>query len=383
MSAPADPTTAWSALSPAARGEGVQIDWVGSDGQFWPLAGGIGGGSMGAFIAGPIDGMVHVPQDNVWTKYAYGPPRFERMVDAQRQISFPLGLMSDSSLGWFDTETRFWQGCTTTSTGFFCITTRRHGMLWLPMQLFEPPKCALEDDPSGQRVLIHDVILAVDGEPRWRRPWKQPDPFTSTGPTEVWVDGLLTTDTAGCQGVIKVGNASTQPQWPVFMVSGPALNVLLPDGPNAYITQRPPTNAAANAVDNIINGIASLFGAATLIDDFLGLYSASRNSTMIQIPPIPAGATVLVDTDPTHRIAISTNDPVDSIIKQFVRNSDLLEWLTNGYGATGLPYAQQFSGEGFSVPIPPQSVASMPVFHDTAGGKVWLMLPQTFESALA
>lgn len=362
--------TAWSELSREARGEGIQIGWTGSDGNYWPLAGGTDGGTLGAFIAGSIDGMVHVPQDNVWTKYAYGPPRFERMVDAQRQISFPLGLMSDSSLGWYDTETKFWKGCTTTTTGYFHLITRRHGELWLPMQLFETPKCALEDDPSGQRVLIHDVILTVDGEPRWRRPWKQPDPFTSTG-------GATGT------GVIKVGNASTQPQWPVFMVSGPADAVLLPDGPNAFITQVPPQNAALTVVDSTINRIAGLFGAATLIDDVLGIYSLTRDKNMIEIPPIPAGTTVLVDTDPTHRIAISTTDPVDSIIKQFIRNSDLLEWITNGYGATGLPYAQQFSGQGFSTPIPPQSVASMPVYHDQAGGQIWLLLPQTFESALA
>lgn len=359
--------TAWSELSPAARGEGIQIAWIGSDGVYWPLAGGIDGGTMGAFIAGPIDGMVHVPQDSVWTKYAYGPPRFERMVDAQRQISFPLGLMSDSTLGWYDTETRFWKGCTTTSTGFFVITTRRHGQLWLPMQLFEPAKCALEDDPSGQRVLIHDVILAVDGEPRWCRPDKMPDPFVSAGSTN-------------SVGNIKVGNASTQPQWPIFIVSGPAEKVLLPDGPNAYVS---PPSATNNALNDWAKSFAALFGIPEIIDEFLGITNAQRVSNMIQIPPIPAGSTVIVDTDPTHRIAISTTDPVDSVIKKFIRNSDILELLTNGYGATGLPYAQQFNGEGFSIPIPPSSVATMPVEHDTAGGKIWLQLPQRFESALA
>lgn len=375
--------TAWSELSPAARGEGVEIGWIGSDGTYWPLAGGVDGGSKGAFIAGPIDGMVHVPQDNVWTKYAYGPPRFERMIDAQRQISFPLGLMSDTSLGWYDTEQRFWKGCTTDTTGYFTVTTRRHGQLWLPMQLFEPPKCVLEDDPSGQRVLIHDVILAVDGEPRWRRPDKMPKPFISPGG-------------ANDTGIIKVGNASTEPQWPVFIVSGPAQHVKLPDGPNAYISQQPVNTgtigeiAGQGAIGHLVGrveyklaGLLSLFGVPKVVDQFLGLVSASRDVNMIDIPPIPAGVTVLIDTDPTHRIAIATSDPVDTIIKQFLRNSDLLEWLTNGRGETGLPYAQQFNGQGFTIPIPPNSVAMLPVQHDQPGGQIWLQLPQTFESALA
>jgi hypothetical protein len=367
------PDVPWSSLSPAARGEGVSIAWIGSDGVYWPLAGGGDGGSMGAFIAGDIEGMVHVPQDGVWTTYAYGPPRFERMNDAGRKISFPLGLMSDSTLGWYDTETNFWKGCTTDSTGFFVVTTRRHGQLWLPMQLFETPKCTLEDDPSEQRVLIHDVILAVDGEPRWRRPDKMPDPFISAGG-------------AAGTGTIKVGNASTEPAWPVFFVTGPAQNVLLPDGPNAIITSIPvsATSSATNEIDYLISGLLNLFGIPTIIDEFLGIQTAQRaNQTLIQVPPIPAGSTVIVDTDPTHRIAISTTDPVDNVIKQFVRNSDLLELLTNGYGATGLPYAQQFIGQGFSVPIPPNTVATMPVYHDAPGGKIWLQLPQVFESALA
>lgn len=359
-----DVVTPWSSLSPAARGEGVSIAWIGSDGVYWPLAGGGDGGAMGAFISGPIDGMVHIEQTGVWTKPAYGPPRFQRVVDNGKQIHFMLGLMSDSALGWYDTETKFWQGCTTTSTGFFVVTTRRHGQLWLPMQLFEAPKCALEDDPSGQRVLLHEVTLAVDGEPRWRRPDKMPDPFISPGGTE-----------PADVGYITVGNASTIPTWPIFFVTGPAKAVYLPDGPNAYTSN----------LENPLNDwprISALFDIPFL-DNILGLFTAKRNATMIPIPPIPAGTNVIVDTDPTHRIAIATTDPVDTVIKQFIRNSDLLSLLTQNYGATGLPYAQQFSGEGFSIPIPPNSVAKLPVQHDTAGGKIWCQLPQRFESALA
>lgn len=353
--------TEWSQLSPAARAEGVQIAWIGSDGVYWPLAGGVDGGAMGAFIAGPIDGMVHVQQNNVWTKPAYGPPRFERMVDDTKQIHFMLGLMSDTSLGWYDTETKFWRGMTTDSTGFFVVTTRRHGQLWVPMQLFDTPKCALEDDPSGQRVLIHEVTLAADGEPRWHRPDKAPEPFIrpSGGPD---------------RGYIRIGNASTQPQWPIFFITAPG-KVFLPDGPNAY----------TSTMENPLNDwprISALFGIP-FVDEILGSFSATRNSTMIEIPELEPGENAIIDTDPTHRIAITTKDPVDTIIKKFVRKSELLDWILGTYGSSGLPLLQRFNGQGFSVPIPPASVATLPVQHNHPGGKIWCQLPQRFESALA
>jgi hypothetical protein len=159
----------WSELSPAARAEGVSCAWIGSDGRYWPLTG-TQAGTEGAFITGPIDGMVHVPFEGVWTTPAYGPPRFERTVDGRREISFTLGLMSSSSLGWYDTESRFWAGCRKDATGWFSVTTRRHGQLWIPCQLLEAPKCALPDDPAYAKVALHEIILAADGEPRWHRP---------------------------------------------------------------------------------------------------------------------------------------------------------------------------------------------------------------------
>ncbi len=350
----------WHALSAAARAEFVSCAWIGSDGRYWPLTG-LMAGTEGAFVTGPIDGMVHVPFEGVWTTPAYGPPRFERTVDGRREISFTLGLMSNSRLGWYDTETRFWAGCKKDATGFFSVTTRRHGQLWIPMQLLEAPRCALPDDPAYAKVALHEVILAADGEPRWRRPDATPPPFLRRpgGPTV---------------GTIRVANRGTEPAWPVFFISAPG-KVWLPDGPNAF------TSGERNPLDDWPR-IGKLFGIP-FVDEILGTFTRNRDANMIEIPELEPGEHAIIDTDPTHRIAITAKDPVDNLVKKFVRKSELLDWLLGEYGDSGLPLLQRFRGQGFSVPIPPKSVATLPVIHEQAGGQIWCQLPQRFESALA
>lgn len=350
----------WRELSIAARAEYISNAWIGSDGRYWPLTGD-NAGIEGAFVSGPIDGMVHVPWEGVWTNFAYSPPRFERTVDGRREISFTLGLKSDTSLGWYDTESRFWSGCKKDATGYWVTTTRRNGQLWLPMQLLEAPKCALPDDPSLQGVAMHEVILAVDGEPRWRRP-------------DTFVGPYIKKPGSPYVGHIRIANRGTEPAWPLFFVDAPG-KVWLPDGPNSFKSEE------RNPLDDWPK-LSSLFGIP-FIDQLTGSWTRTRDANMIEVPELLAGEHAIIDTDPTHRIAITAADPVDTLVKKFIRKSELLDWLLGEYGSSGLPLLQRFRGQGFSVPIPPRSVATLPIVHERPGGRIWVQLPQLFESALA
>lgn len=326
----------WSDLPPEVRGENISIKIIGASGRVWNLAG-TDMGLQGAFIAGAIDGMVHVPFESVWTKPAYGPQRFERTVDSRREIAFPLGLSSNSALGWYDTEAKFWNDVTPNKTAWFTITTRRYGEMWVPVQLLEAPKDPMEWDPTRQgrtSFQIWNVTLVVDGNPRWRQPDLIPPPFTAT-------------EKNGYKGVIRVANRGTEPAWPVFIISAPG-KVYLPDGPDAVIGE-----------------------------------TRKRDTNMIEIPELAAGEHCLIDTDPSHRIAISAVDPVDGPIKKFLRNSDLLDWIFGEYGDSGLPVLQRFKGQGFSNPIPPKSIATLPVMHSRKNGKIWVRIPQRFERAIS
>lgn len=350
----------WRELSIAARAEYISCALINSDGRYWPLTG-QDAGTEGAFVNGPIDGMVHVPWEGVWTKPAYGPPRFERTVDGRRDISFTLGLKSDTSLGWYDTESRFWNGLKRDATSYWSVTTRRNGQLWIPVQLGEAVKCALPDDPSLQGVALHEIVLSADGEPRWHRPDTAPPPYVKRAGSPY-------------VGYIRIANRGTEPAWPLFFIDAPG-KVWLPDGPNAFMSDH------RNPLDDWPK-LGQLFGLP-FIDEITGLFTRTRNANMIEVPELRAGEHAIIDTDPTHRIAITAQDPVDNIIKKFIRKSELLDWLLGEYGSSGLPLLQRFRGQGFSVPIPPKSVATLPVVHERLGGRIWVQCPQLFESALA
>ncbi|MBU8834587.1 hypothetical protein [Mycolicibacterium goodii] len=352
----------WSSLPPEIRDEAVTLKWIGSDGKVWPLAG-LEGGIEGAFIAGDIDGLVHIPFDSIWTKPAYGPPRFQRAIRGRKEISFPLGLMSDSSLGWYDTGSRWWRGCKKDETGFFTVTTRRFGELYIPMQLLSA-KCMLADDPARQRFSIHDIILAVDGDPCWRRPDVRPAPFIrQPGPK--------------ADGVLRAVNRGTEPAWPIYVISAPG-KVWLPDGPNAFTT---PT--ADSGILSDWPQLGRLFGIP-FIDDILETLTRKRADTnMIEVPELQPGEHAIIDTDPSHRLAITTKDPVDNLAKKFVRNSELLNWILGEYGDSGIPLLKRFKGQGFTIPIPPRSTATLPIKHSNVGGKIYVQVPQRYEMAVA
>lgn len=354
-----DVALTWADISAEIRGCHISVAWIGSDGSYWPLTG-LDAGAEGAFITGDIEGLVHVPFEGLWTKPAFGPPRYERQIDGRKEVAFQIGLYSDTALGWMDTEARFWMGCKSDQTGFLSVTTLRHGQLWLPMQLLEAPKCNLPDDPTISKVAIHNVVLAVDGEPRFRRPdvapppWRRPD-----GPADI--------------GYITIANYSFRPQWPIYFLEAPG-RIMLPDGPNATVAD------SYNPLDDWPQ-LGELFGIP-VIDDVLNTYTRTRETNMIEIPELQDGEHAIIDTDPSHRIAVTILDPVDNIIKKFIRNSELLQWLTSNYGDSGLPLIQRFKGQGFSVPLPPRSVSTLPVLHSIAGKGIAVQLPQTFDSAL-
>jgi hypothetical protein len=157
----------------------------------------------------------------------------------------------------------------------------------------------------------------------------------------------------------------------VYLISAPG-QAYLPDGPNGVIGGRDPIADWP--------GIGALFGHPEF--DPLGIHRR-RDANMITIPELSPGEHTLIDTDPSHRIAISATDPVDNGIKQFLRNSDLLDWIFGQYGDTGLPVLQRFHGQGFSVPIPPKTVATLPVKHSKSGGKIWVRIPQRFDRAIS
>lgn len=340
---------AWADLPAHLRAPGISNKWIGNDNQpdTWHISGFLEG-AEGAFISGPIRGLVHRPFKSIWHEPAYGPPRFERTVDERKEISTRIALCSDSEYGWQDVESRWWNGMTGEDQGYWCCFTRRTGELWLPVQLADAVQTELAEDPGyGNHVQEWDILLAADGDPRWRMPDLQPPDWVytlGTATTTVKRDEAPSSPniTVGV-GKFRVANRGTAPAWPVFTLTAP-------------------TRGKQPARWWISNG------------------STTR---MVRVPPLNKGEHVIIDTNPEHRIAISALDPVDDWTKQIVRNSELLTWLFGQYGDSGISILERFHGQGFDQPCPPGEVSKLTVFCDTPNMRASVRLPQRYERAVS
>jgi len=340
----------WRDLPAHRRADGINIKWIGCDdpltgepGRVWDI-GGWNEGAQGAFISGPVKGMVHRPFRAVRHSPAYGPPRFERVVDELREIEFQITLVADSEYGWFDTETFWWNGMRGDRPGWFCVWTRRFGEFYIPAHLGDSIEDELVEDPTNLGNYSQDwrIRLAVDGDTNWRTPDLRPkewvvratDPVVSVKRDDNMFAPMINVR----KGSLKVRNGGTEPAWPIYTVGAPG-RVWLPDG---------------------VSG------------------------RMIRVPRLFEGETCLIDTNPEHRIAISTKDPMDNWLVNVLSNVDLLEWLgITEFQERTESVLERFHGQGFSQPIAPGTVATLPIYHSQVGARVSVRLPQRYERAIS
>ena len=330
----------WKDLTDNQKANGINIRWTGCDDNEWHW-GGQFAGQEGAIITGPVKGMVHVPFKSIWSEPAYAPPRFERTVDERKEIGLRLTTFSDSEYGWFDTEEKLWAGLNGDEQGWFHVWTRRYGELYLPMQLLDSVENELEDDPSIEaNGSMHewDILLAADGEPRFRQPdlydeWQ----YVPGTPTKMVTqdDEKFSPKIEVGVGQLKVANRSpTRKAWPVYHVSAP--------------------------------------GRCWLEDGMSG--------RMFRVPKLPKGMHVRIDTNPENRIVIGAKDPIRSNwMTDWVNNSDLLQLFLRDFGAEAIPILEQFHGQGFETPLEPRTENRLTVYHSEPGARVSVSVPQRFE----
>ena len=334
--------TRWRDLTDNQRARGINLGWTGCDDEYFHT-GGFMAGTEGTIISGSIKGMVHVPFKSIWSEPAYAPPRFERTVDERREISTRITIYSDSEYGWFDAEEKFWNGLNGEEPGWWHIWTRRYGELYLPMQLLDKVETELEADPTDDENNAQewDILLACDGEPRWRQPdlgdeWV--NDMTKTQQMKADAQRVFSPKITVGTGLLQAANRSpTRYAWPVYTVSAPGY-CWIGDG---------------------------------------------GSGRMLPIPKLNPGEHVTIDTDPANRIAVSALDPVDNWTKQTIRNADLLNVFLREYGESGISILERFYGQGFDQAIPPRTVANIPVMHSELGARVSIRVPQRFERAIS
>lgn len=341
----------WRDLDANRRASGINIGWIGCDdpitgepGRVWDI-GGWNEGAQGAIISGPVKGLVHRPFKGVWHEPAYGPPRFERIIDERKEVSMFVTLMSDTEYGWFDTEAHWWNGMRPDRPGWLTVFTRARGNYYIPMQIVDQIPDELEEDPTNEGLLCQqwEIRLAADGDPNWRTPDRRPPEWLVRASDPVKQvkrdDNLLAPMINVRTGTLRVKNTGTEPKYPIFHVTAPG-RCWLPDG---------------------------------------------MSGRMIRIPQLFPGEHVLIDTDPEHKIAISAKEPVDNWLLNIISNIELLRWLgiTDELAESTETVLERFHGQGFTQPIPPMTSAVLPVWHSQVGARVSVRLPQRFERAIS
>lgn len=156
----------------------------------------------------------------------------------------------------------------------------------------------MDDDPTTDDYNCQewDILLAADGEPRWRQPDVRPAEWVNDMSITTTIkrdDELLAPMITVGVGKLKAVNRGTQDAWPVYTVTAPG-RCWLPNG---------------------------------------------MSGGMIRVPPLNPGQHVIIDTNPANRIAISDTDPIPANgFRQVIDNSE----FCRGCSKTSFPATKRF-----------------------------------------
>ena len=107
----------------------------------------------------------------------------------------------------------------------------------------------------------------------------------------------------------------------------------------------------------------------------------NNSSRMVELPEMfDSDGTVLVNTDPTARPLISSNDPVDNEYYKFIRASKVLNFFLGDLAASGQAVWQR-KYIRFVNEIPPMTVSHFQIRHTNQDAKVTVIVPQRFSRA--
>jgi hypothetical protein len=179
-----------------------------------------------------------------------------------------------------------------------------------------------------------------------------------------------------------VGHENNMLQWDMSAYAG-----------NPFWCKKPFLQTWANSQDNIDNngGIGYLNWVNR--GDFPAwpkfLVSATQGQVMIQdgnlqrfVPMAPsdyADGYILYDTDPTARIAVSQNEPVDNIFYELIRSSTVLDYFLGAVAAEGQPVWQRMQGRSFVCPLPSKSTGALKVASPDPTTTIQMFVPQHYD----
>lgn len=368
------PSTNFRALPPVWQNLATKIILIGVDGSYWDLAGNYAG-RQGITMAPHVTGLMHVPFRSIFSEgpYQIGAV-YERTDYLRRTISFGAQVGIDygpdtSSWRYRMLEQRWWRAWSATADSTMCVYTRTHGWRFIKVRLAEDPKNAFEIDPVAfdNNFMQWDLVV-VALQPYWNK--KMMAPIT-LGATVV------------NSGATWKNNSSTSLAWTV-------IEELLQNGINQFLgdvlvgaggTLVPGKDIGSGVLTAWNNGDQAAWPKFQVSSPGRAWIQDGIGGRMIPLPLLSdTDGTCLVDTDPNARTLTCATDPVDPLLFQILRNSQLLDILLNDLLASTEPVWKRFQ-YAFTTPVPPLTLANLKVYHSDPTGTVTLMMPQQYDKA--
>lgn len=314
----------WDKLPPALQGLDTRVIYISPDGARFDLIGGPMAGRQGVYLAEEFQGEHQWPFELLLSEGAYElGASVERVNVLKREINLGVTIGGHkpplTNYQYRMAESRWWDGQDENRNGWLGIYTRYSGWRWLQVR---PAKTV---DTSQKR----DPTYAGNNTATWSINWLAGKPYYAK-------PSLF--ETFKCSpgkkdAVITLANRGDLDAHAQFIISAP--------------------------------------GTATVEDGISG--------RMVELPELSVNdGYTLCDTDPGNRTLTASNDPVDNVFYEIIRQSKILDFFLHDIAATGLPVWQRFN-KRFMYAIPPRTVANIRVEHDNPNGSITVLVPQRYK----
>lgn len=306
--------------------ESTRLLYIGPNGLRWDLSG-RGKGRQGARLANELQGLYHLPFEQLFTEGAYQiGATYERTNIQKRLINLGVVLgFNCSAEAYRLIETNWWDSWPPHQPGWLGCHTPFGGWRWTQVQLAKPSDTSMPLDPTafGNNGFRWDMQIVAT------KPW-----WAKRMLYETWTSHPATTSLTGYDTkTFHIANRGTMDAYPKFLYSG---------------------------------------AGRLWIQDWV-------TGTQLPMPQLNSDdGTVLIDTDPAERMFTGENDPVDNIFYQYIRASRVLDFFLHDIESLGVDVWRRANGIRFAAPIPPKTVANIKIRHNTPGATVTCFMPQRF-----
>lgn len=332
-------------LSPGLQGMGTQVVYLAPNGDMFDLAG-PRKGRQGVRLAKQLLGDQQWPFEQVLTNspYMMG-ATIERQNIPERRYSLGIVIGSHAphmtEYQYRMAEARWWAGQDESQDGWLGVYTRFSGWRWNPVRPFGASSTVQALDPAafGNNSSSWEISWIASRpyftKPAVYRTWEaslsgNPSPPPVSENTSFF-EKLFTPDYYW--GTLPLSNSGDLPSYAIFFVSSPG-QAILQDNSSTRLVAMPETY------------------------DAVGTY--------------------MVDTEPGKRTLTASNDPVDNLVFNFIRQSQVLNFFLSGFANQGLPLQLTWN-ERFMFNIPPRSTVQITVGHSNPDAVITAVVPQRFK----